>query len=1157
MCIIANTTFAYAQTAAILPPAYTTFLDANGHPLTAGQVFFYIPSTTTPKTTWQDAAETIPNTNPVILDAAGKALILGSGSYRQIVQDQLGNTIWDQVTASPGGSGGGGGTATGDGDLVGTIKPWAGPVAPNQYMFTYGQQISRTTFAALFSAITSVQAIFCNTGSSTLSGLSDTTNFWIGMTVEVSCVSGGVTTVISKTSSTVNLAVNANITTSTNATFFMWGNGNGVTTFTLPDFRGFNLAGNCLMGGVACSNLTTPNFGSQTPNGSGAAGGNQTASITLTAPNIPSITSTLAGTVTGTLNSNVVEYGGVFFGSVQSGSGGGISFNSSPAIGEPTVSVPLAAGTATSNNTGTTPYVTSIIQPTKTVNYIIKVTPDVNSTIASGVTSLGLMTGSIACGSGLVCTGNNVSVNVTSVNLTSGVSGITSGVNNGVLWDNAGVLNVTTTLPTGLTAPAFTITGSLTATGLVTNADLVNQSTTVNGQTCTLGSTCTISASAGTITVGTTTVASSTTTDVLFNNGGILGNYAITGTGSVVMSVTPTLTGIPVLGAPTATSIALGGATIGGNALAVTGTSLFNTAVTMGAALTYGGVTLSNAVTGTGNMVLSTSPTIAGPTISAPVLSGTVTGTYTIGGTPSIAGSAINSGTISGSFMSASNLASSSNGGVTGVLPTANGGTGSATIAPARVNLNIDEATSTGDANYVILSTDRMVYHTALSTARTDTLPAANSVNAGQVFIVNDFAGVATASKTITLQKTGSDTINGVSSVVAINAQYGAAIFWSDGTSRWTFFPIVSASASGTVTDVIIAGGNGITVSGTCNITVSGTCTVNASVPIPQGRLTLAANTPVMGATSCSGSPCANISTLRYDCFIGQTVPYYNGTNDLIDTITSCEFTDAMVSAASAGQVVSGQVYDVWWVHGGTNRICIAMSASTGGGGGWAQDTAGSNTARGTGFSQLDYTTRGYITNKNSIANCFNGATNYGSISANQGTYLGTIYATANGQTTYQFGSANTSGQNALFGVYNAYNQKDVVSAVQDTTTSWTYTVNSFRQARASTSNQIQYIDGLGTLNVQSIYGDDITASASSSCLIGIGIDTLTANSGKQGFVSTGSSSTDVLAIYTGVPGFGLHTIAAIEKVSANTFTCTYFGGTNLYMQLSATLNGM
>lgn len=49
----------------------------------------------------------------------------------------------------------------------------------------------------------------------------------------------------------------------------------------------------------------------------------------------------------------------------------------------------------------------------------------------------------------------------------------------------------------------------------------------------------------------------------------------------------------------------------------------FGAAVTFSAAITYGGVTLSNAVTGTGNMVLSASPTFTGTVITA-ALTGTV-----------------------------------------------------------------------------------------------------------------------------------------------------------------------------------------------------------------------------------------------------------------------------------------------------------------------------------------------------------------------------------------------------------------------------------------------------------------------------------------------------------------------------------------------------
>lgn len=76
-----------------------------------------------------------------------------------------------------------------------------------------------------------------------------------------------------------------------------------------------------------------------------------------------------------------------------------------------------------------------------------------------------------------------------------------------------------------------------------------------------------------------------------------------TGTGVAVFNISPTFT-TPVLGNASGGTLSLSGA------------------------LTYGGVTLSNSVTGTGSMVLATSPTIAGPTITGSL---TATGlvTYT------------------------------------------------------------------------------------------------------------------------------------------------------------------------------------------------------------------------------------------------------------------------------------------------------------------------------------------------------------------------------------------------------------------------------------------------------------------------------------------------------------------------------------------------
>ena len=84
--------------ATILPNAKSQFIDSNGKPLAGGSVYFYIPNTSTLKNTWQDPAQTILNTNPIVLDANGQALIWGAGVYRQVVYDQFNNLIWDQIT---------------------------------------------------------------------------------------------------------------------------------------------------------------------------------------------------------------------------------------------------------------------------------------------------------------------------------------------------------------------------------------------------------------------------------------------------------------------------------------------------------------------------------------------------------------------------------------------------------------------------------------------------------------------------------------------------------------------------------------------------------------------------------------------------------------------------------------------------------------------------------------------------------------------------------------------------------------------------------------------------------------------------------------------------------------------------------------------------
>lgn len=84
------------MSAILLQNGKQAFTDANGHPLAGGRVYFYSPNTSTPKDTWQDSAQTILNTNPIILDARGEASIYGTGSYRQVLTDASLVQIWDQ-----------------------------------------------------------------------------------------------------------------------------------------------------------------------------------------------------------------------------------------------------------------------------------------------------------------------------------------------------------------------------------------------------------------------------------------------------------------------------------------------------------------------------------------------------------------------------------------------------------------------------------------------------------------------------------------------------------------------------------------------------------------------------------------------------------------------------------------------------------------------------------------------------------------------------------------------------------------------------------------------------------------------------------------------------------------------------------------------------
>jgi hypothetical protein len=69
-------------------------LNDNGLPLAGGQLFTYIAGTSTPKATYA-YSDGSANTNPVILDSAGRADVrLDTGAYKFVLKDSTGNVVW-------------------------------------------------------------------------------------------------------------------------------------------------------------------------------------------------------------------------------------------------------------------------------------------------------------------------------------------------------------------------------------------------------------------------------------------------------------------------------------------------------------------------------------------------------------------------------------------------------------------------------------------------------------------------------------------------------------------------------------------------------------------------------------------------------------------------------------------------------------------------------------------------------------------------------------------------------------------------------------------------------------------------------------------------------------------------------------------------------
>lgn len=218
-----------------------------------------------------------------------------------------------------------------------------------------------------------------------------------------------------------------------------------------------------------------------------------------------------------------------------------------------------------------------------------------------------------------------------------------------------------------------------------------------------------------------------------------------------------------------------------------------------------------------------------------------------------------------------------------------------------------------------------------------------------------------------------------------------------------------------------------------------------SSIQSPQGRLTLTSNTPVITADATAQS------TVYYDCYAGSLVPVYDGAATGSIAVGSCQIS---LTLNSANQT-SGNLYDIFaFNNSGTLTLCAGPA--------WSSSTT---------RSAAITISLGYWTNSASLTHCYNGATDYGTISANQATYLGTLYATANGQTGISLHPSGASGGTAnIVGLWNAYNRVRVTSSTIDSNSPWTYGTATWRPADNSTANRVSWVDGLAATPIQARY---------------------------------------------------------------------------------------
>lgn len=313
--------------------------------------------------------------------------------------------------------------------------------------------------------------------------------------------------------------------------------------------------------------------------------------------------------------------------------------------------------------------------------------------------------------------------------------------------------------------------------------------------------------------------------------------------------------------------------------------------------------------------------------------------------------------------------------------------------------------------------------------------------------------------------------------------------------------------------------------------------TTPTEVPNPQGRLTLESGEPFPNSDQ------ANKTTVYWAFDVGDLCPVKYGSE-----LKAVRATTEPSLALTSDDNLANTIYDVFaFLNSGTLTLGTVA---------WSTSTAGSG-ARGTGGSTPELTRfQGLLVNANAITARNNGATY--AVAANEGTYLGSLFidGTAGQVTTH-----TAYGQTRKYGVWNAYNRRNIILRSGDTTSNWT-AATSTGPTNADSDNKSTPLIGLADQCIEAKYLQksslSIAGGSTSAYVNGIGWNSTSAISGGQGDFGLLVNSSNHFQVRTGIavfaqtqPAIGIHDVQMLEDANGSSADSANGGEDNCLMTVS------